>query len=164
MGFVIKVVLISSTIMCLLRKNGFSQAEFLRLEICLRTKSGHLPIIKGLIISLLIHIPWAVNNYVSGPDKIFTCMSFIPCLLLVPSLSPEGLSSTIDSKRYIISPCGKYRFNAVIVFATFPKQDDVMKCKHFPRYWPFVRGIDRSTWSFAVFFDLRLNKRLSNQS
>ena len=50
--------------------------------------------------------------------------------------------------------------------------DDVIKWKHFPRNWPFVRGIHRSrwiptqrlvTWSFDVFFDLRLNKRLSKQ-
>ena len=52
--------------------------------------------------------------------------------------------------------------------------DDVIKWKHFPRYWPFVRGIHR--WpvnsphkgpvmrSFDVFFDLRLNKRLSKWS
>ena len=32
--------------------------------------------------------------------------------------------------------------------------DDVIKWKHFPRYWPFV------TWSFDVFFDLRLNQRV----
>ena len=54
--------------------------------------------------------------------------------------------------------------------------DDIIKWKHFPRYWPFVRGIHRSpvnssvtgefpaqrpvTRSFDVFFDLRLNKRL----
>ena len=51
--------------------------------------------------------------------------------------------------------------------------DDVIKWKHFPRYWPFVRGIRRSPvkspnkgqWrSFDVFIDLRLNKRLSKQS
>ena len=52
--------------------------------------------------------------------------------------------------------------------------DDVIKWKHFPRYWPFVRGIYRSPVnspaqrpvlrSFDVFFDLRLNKRLSKQS
>ena len=51
--------------------------------------------------------------------------------------------------------------------------DDVIKWKHFPRYWPFVRGIHRFTVnspqrpvtrSFDVFFDLRLNKRLSKQS
>ena len=44
--------------------------------------------------------------------------------------------------------------------------------KKFPPNWPFVRGIHRSrwiptqrpvTWSFDVFFDLRLNKRLSKQ-
>ena len=42
------------------------------------------------------------------------------------------------------------------------EQDDVIKWKHFPRYWPFVRGIHRSR-SFDVFFHLRLNKRLSKQ-
>ena len=50
--------------------------------------------------------------------------------------------------------------------------DDVIKWKHFPRYWLFVRGIHRSPvnsplkgqWrGFDVFFDLRLNKRLSKQ-
>ena len=62
--------------------------------------------------------------------------------------------------------------------AIFPQRewkshDDVMKWKHFPRYWPFVRGIHRSpvnslqrpvTRSFDVFIDLRLNKRWSKQS
>ena len=47
---------------------------------------------------------------------------------------------------------------------------DVITWKHFPRYWPFMRGIHQSPmnsphkgqWrSFDVFFDLRLNKRLS---
>ena len=35
----------------------------------------------------------------------------------------------------------------------------------FPHYWPFVQGIHRSpvTRTFDVFFDLRLNKRLSKQ-
>ena len=53
-------------------------------------------------------------------------------------------------------------------FAVF--HDDVIEWKPFPRYWPFVRGIHRwpaqrpVTRSFDVFFDLRLNKRLSKQS
>ena len=40
------------------------------------------------------------------------------------------------------------------------RHDDVIKWKHFPRYWPFVRGIPRTKASdaeFDVFFDLRLN-------
>ena len=50
---------------------------------------------------------------------------------------------------------------------------DGIKWKHFPRYWPFVRGIHRSLvnsphkgqWRGALLFlsDLRLNKRLSKQ-
>ena len=52
------------------------------------------------------------------------------------------------------------------------KHDAVIKWKHFPPNWPFVRGIHRSRWiprtkastrSFDIFFDLRLNKRLSKQ-
>ena len=50
--------------------------------------------------------------------------------------------------------------------------DDVIKRKHFPHYWPFVLVIHRSPvnpphkgqWRFNVFFDRRLNKRLSKQS
>ena len=50
--------------------------------------------------------------------------------------------------------------------------DDVIKWKHFPRNWPFVREFTGPgefptqrpvTRSFDVFFDLRLNKRLSKQ-
>ena len=48
--------------------------------------------------------------------------------------------------------------------------DDVIKLKHFPRYWPFGAGIHRSpvggfpsqrsvAWSFDVFFDLHLSKQ-----
>ena len=46
--------------------------------------------------------------------------------------------------------------------------DDVIKWKHFPRYWPFVREFTGEfpsqkpvTRGFDVFFVLRLNKRLS---
>ena len=53
------------------------------------------------------------------------------------------------------------------------QHDDVIKWKHFPRYWPFVWGIHRSPvnsphkgqwrWASMFFFYLRLNKRLSKQ-
>ena len=59
------------------------------------------------------------------------------------------------------------------MFTSLTVHDDVIKWKHFPHNWPFMRGIHRSgvfpaqrpvTRSFGVFFDLRLNKRLSKQS
>ena len=52
--------------------------------------------------------------------------------------------------------------------------EDAIKWINFPRYWLFVRGIHRSpgefptqrpvTQSFDVFFDLRLNQRLSKHT
>ena len=53
--------------------------------------------------------------------------------------------------------------------------NDVIKWRHFPRHWPFVKGIHQSpvnfphkdhsvTRRFDIFFDRRLNKRLSKQS
>ena len=53
-----------------------------------------------------------------------------------------------------------------------PSHDDVIKSKHFPRNWPFVREFTASgefptqrpvARSFDVFLYLRLNKRLSKQ-
>ena len=58
-------------------------------------------------------------------------------------------------------------------FPSHSLHEDVIKWKHFPRYWPFVRGIHRSgefpaqkpvARSFDVFFDRRLNKRLSKHN
>ena len=36
--------------------------------------------------------------------------------------------------------------NSIIVKAWTLHHDDVIKWKHFPRYWPLVRGIHRSRW------------------
>ena len=41
--------------------------------------------------------------------------------------------------------------------------DGVIKWKHFPRYWPFVRKRPVAR-SFDIFFDLRLNNQLNKQS
>ena len=54
-------------------------------------------------------------------------------------------------------------------YKNIPCHDDVIKWKHFLRYWPFVRAIHRSPvnsphkgqrrGAFGVFFHLCLNKR-----
>ena len=38
----------------------------------------------------------------------------------------------------------KAQQNRPVCYGTYCIHDDVIKCKHFPRYWPFVRGIHRS--------------------
>ena len=44
---------------------------------------------------------------------------------------------TVHNARSVISLCP---------FALATDHDDVIKWKHFPRNWPFVRGIHRSRW------------------
>ena len=47
----------------------------------------------------------------------------------------------------------------------FLKQGDVIKCKHFPHYWPFVWPSQKPvTRSFDISLIRALNKRLSKQS
>ena len=61
--------------------------------------------------------------------------------------------------------------NVVCIYLLIP-HDDVINWKHFPRYWPFVRGIHPGefpaqrpvTRNLDVFFDLRPNKLLGKQS
>ena len=63
---------------------------------------------------------------------------------------------------------------AALVLVNAPTHDDIIKWKHFPRYWPFVWEIHRppvnsphkGQWRGALmfFFDLCLNKRLRKQS
>ena len=67
---------------------------------------------------------------------------------------------------------GDYKFRHGFLDSLFI-HDDVIKWKHFPRYWTFVWGIYRSPvnfphkgqWrgAFYVFLDLRPNKQLSKQ-
>ena len=47
---------------------------------------------------------------------------------------------------YTVQGCGISMANALEIpqSCSKPSYDDVIKWKHFPRYWPFVRGIHRS--------------------
>ena len=66
---------------------------------------------------------------------------------------------------------GRYFMSSGLHHSEYVLHDDVIKWRHFPRHWP-LRGIHRSPVnsphkgqmrSFYVFFDLRLDKRLSKQ-
>ena len=74
-----------------------------------------------------------------------------------------------------------YEFYQAVIFmilsqqrSFFESRDDVIKWKHFPRYWPFVRGIQRSPvnsphkgqWQGALMFSLicaRINDWVNNR-
>ena len=88
-----------------------------------------------------------------------------PCLAECPS---EIFLWSISSQLTVGRNIAAYLAN------TKTAHDDVIKWKHSPCYWPFVRGIHRSPvnyphkgqWRGALifFFNLRLNKQLNKQS
>ena len=49
-----------------------------------------------------------------------------------------------DSKVLTLRCTGSLYIRCADFVTTVPAHDDVIKWKHFPRYWPFVRGIHRS--------------------
>ena len=65
-----------------------------------------------------------------------------------------------STKLLLIAPA--YRWTEYGSSASVDKHDDVIKWKHFPRHWPFVRGIHRSPvnsphkdqWCGALMFSL----------
>ena len=77
---------------------------------------------------------------------------------------PVGISHTyIDAVRSARPYTrGISRTNRAFIEMTWKEHDDVIKWKHFPRYWPFVREIHRSPvnsphkgqWRGALMFSL----------
>ena len=107
------------------------------------------------ILALNIKNICALNFRSQTQPKMYINMH-IPCIFGKDCLH----SDIVPGHLYLSWDCGCH--------------DDVIKWKHFPRNWPFVRVIlpvtgelpaqRPVTRSFDVFFDLSLNKRLSKQS
>ena len=84
------------------------------------------------------------------------------CIFAWPTLVGCTVLRSIDTSLQCVSP-----FHTEIANT----HDDVIKWKHFPRYWPFVRGIHPGevpsqrpvTRRFDVFLDQRMYKRWSEQ-
>ena len=107
--------------------------------------------------------------------------SFDACKLVVASIYLFIMASSLlsvysENSDLLLTPCGCVILLGYMGYSvTSVYQDDVIKWKHFPRYWPFVWGIHRSPvnsphkgqWRGALmffFYYLHLNKRLSKQS
>ena len=77
------------------------------------------------------------------------------------------------SHRISLVPAWRSNYIYYHMWNNYPFHDDVNKWKHFPRYWPFVRGIHRSPvnsphkgqWRGALIFTLiwaRINSWVNN--
>ena len=80
------------------------------------------------------------------PGRIYSFNIPKTQVFMASDTSPVRPNTKLAGKQY------------VIVFVN----DDAIKCKHFPRYWPFVH---KGQWRGALVFSLicTLNKRLSKQ-
>ena len=100
--------------------------------------------IKTRCLYFLYSQPWWFSEFHEYPNALGTWDLFLR------SINREG---HIRLTRQYMMTMAQWTCNI--------SHDNIIKWKHFPRYWPVVRGNHRS---FDVFFDLRLNKRLSKQS
>ena len=115
-----------------------------------------------------------VDNYLSHSYNRNICLW---------GINIDVFLSWVDNKQISYCPIIVYNGSTVwnrfvlyahsIQYIYLSYHDDVIKWKHFPRYWSFVRGLHRSVvnsphryqWSGALTFSLicALNKRLSKQ-
>ena len=106
-------------------------------------------------------IKWQMNMFfhfpaISCDSGLSILWTNVLCISYIDSVLQE------NSTQNLLSLCKCARWD-------LPIHDEVIKWKHFPRYWPFYVGNSPVptqrpvTRSFDVFLHLRLNKRLSKQ-
>ena len=131
-------------------------------------------------MSAITHIPmmFLPSNLLCEYQIELVAME-LPCIVFT---FPARLSCRGDPCFVTGCPCGVWDRGLTtslafsLYVATFVSQshDDVIKWKHFPRYWPFVRGIHRSPvnsphkgqWRGALMFTLicaRINGWVNNR-
>ena len=128
-----------------------------------------------------------INNHISGFIRVVATHPYPNCLTKLP-LNVSMIMSWHGNAFRITGPlwgestvhwwitltkgqwCVPLVFPSLIVWTS---HDDVIKWKHFPRYWPFVRGIHRSPvntphkgrWRGVLMFSLicaRMNGWVNN--
>ena len=85
----------------------------------------------------VLHIPYCLQ----------VVDSIVVCLIVDVNVSITSFSSYLTLISGPFLPANVRRLYSIVYHFTchFYCHDDVIKWKHFPPYWPFVRGIHRST-------------------
>ena len=115
---------------------------------------------------------WKMVAMLQTTSKMHFLETFLRCCDSNFTISKDPIESKLRLARVTNWPTCHYRCprDHQLIDAC---NDDVIKWKHVPRSWHFVREIQvtgefpsqrPATRSFGVFLDLRLNKRLSKQS
>ena len=90
---------------------------------CIFYRIYHTKLLSEPMLTIVLKLESKYNNFETRNLKMSSASCHPFCLSL------SGLKSNHSLGIYILAES---------------KHDDVIKWKHFPRYWPFVRGIHRS--------------------
>ena len=116
-------------------------------------RPGDKPLSEPMMVSLPTHVcvirpQWV--NLLRPNDNMLNAV--LPRNAFVRCLQATFTRSNIDWSWVIVANClnmhDENASNMLFNLRTRPqyvKHDDVIKWKHFPRYWPLVRGIHRSS-------------------
>ena len=121
--------------------------------------------VKGCYFGVWIEKPMDSSKAKNKQTKNICCKPLsrlIGCIIVTRGVTTKHCTANFPSRSLNLITRKQIQWCIELIY-----HDDVIKWKHFPRYWPFVRGIPAQrpvTRNFDVFFDLSLNKRLSKQS
>ena len=114
----------------------------------------------------MMNVGWHGNSVTWGQDA---CRHFVPCS------EPVAYFQAFPTVSWMTLPnvFALWLYSSQPRLAVLTCHDDVIKWKHFQRYWPFVRGIHRSPvnsshkgqWRRALMFSLictRINGWVNN--
>ena len=112
--------------------------------------------IEGLHQNTIMYLS-DIWKYIPSRYTVYLVASW-PCCYLSSGIFSTCFVYVTGNRK---SNVGDLRTYAFYAYEEYP-HDDVIKCKHFPRYWPFVRGIHRSPvnsphkgqWRAALIFSL----------
>ena len=100
-----------------------------------------------MIFTWLIRSVWVYQN--TKNHKIFIWYSALMWILQTIPLYIYVIFCSVTQVTHMASRNGgaDFHLNSLMIYRSrrlIVKHDDIIKCKHFPRHWPFVRGIHRS--------------------
>ena len=100
-----------------------------------------LPCHRVIIATKIIHLTW---HHLPGPKFLPIYVKLTQSIVMNLSLRHTDAVTWLIMLSLRYAQLDIYRWQAITSEVVYDPHNDVIKWKHFPRYWPFVRGIHRS--------------------
>ena len=119
------------------------QCHYWHIEVCLKWSPYQRRHFQMNLMEKCIDVPYDQHLY---KMKLVTELSNVTSKTAYPGYTLKVAIYRVIL-RISLSIMMSNRTASIMIFCLLAKcHDDVIKWKHFPRYWSFVRGIHRSRW------------------